>query len=132
MLERLLQFSIRQRWLVVIASMAVAALGLYNYTRLPIDDGPQRSHRATGGPPATAILLTVIAVANPTKRLSGDQNSGLNASSVPANGRAFAVSSACTQMRDRPSAPLAVNATWRPSGETAGPLVSVDCGGAGT
>jgi cobalt-zinc-cadmium resistance protein CzcA len=40
MLERILQFSIRQRWLVVIASMAVAAFGLYNYTRLPIDAVP--------------------------------------------------------------------------------------------
>jgi cobalt-zinc-cadmium resistance protein CzcA len=40
MLERLLQFSIRQRWLVVIASIAVAAFGLYNYTRLPIDAVP--------------------------------------------------------------------------------------------
>lgn len=40
MLERILQFSIRQRWLVVAASTAVAALGLYNYTRLPIDAVP--------------------------------------------------------------------------------------------
>ena len=40
MLERILQFSIRQRWLVVIATMAVAAFGLYNYTRLDIDAVP--------------------------------------------------------------------------------------------
>ncbi len=40
MLERILQFSIRQRWLVVITTMAVAAFGLYNYTRLPIDAVP--------------------------------------------------------------------------------------------
>jgi cobalt-zinc-cadmium resistance protein CzcA len=39
-LERILLFSIRQRWLVVIATMAVAALGLYNYTALSIDAVP--------------------------------------------------------------------------------------------
>ena len=40
MLERILHFSIRQRWLVVIATIAVALWGLYNYTRLPIDAVP--------------------------------------------------------------------------------------------
>jgi len=39
-IERILRFSIRQRWLVVIATLAMAALGLYNYTRLPIDAVP--------------------------------------------------------------------------------------------
>ena len=40
MLERILLFSIRQRWLVIIASVAVAVLGLFNYFRLPIDAVP--------------------------------------------------------------------------------------------
>ena len=40
MLERILHFSIRHRWLVVIATMAAAAFGLYNYARLPIDAVP--------------------------------------------------------------------------------------------
>src|SRR5215203_3191583 len=40
MLERILHFSIRHRALVVIATMAVAAWGLYSYTRLPIDAVP--------------------------------------------------------------------------------------------
>src|SRR5215213_8116381 len=40
MLERILHFSIRHRWVVVITTMAVAAWGLYNYTRLPIDAVP--------------------------------------------------------------------------------------------
>ncbi len=40
MIERILRFSIRQRWLVVIATLAMAAFGLYNYTRLPIDAVP--------------------------------------------------------------------------------------------
>lgn len=39
-IERILRFSIRQRWLVVIATLAMAAFGLYNYTRLPIDAVP--------------------------------------------------------------------------------------------
>ena len=38
--ERILYFSIRHRWLVVIATIAVAAWGLYNYTRLDIDAVP--------------------------------------------------------------------------------------------
>src|SRR5215208_4821735 len=40
MLDRILQFSIRQRWVVVFATLAMAAFGLYNYTRLPIDAVP--------------------------------------------------------------------------------------------
>jgi cobalt-zinc-cadmium resistance protein CzcA len=40
MLERLLQFSIARRWAVVLCAAAVAALGVYNYQRLPIDAVP--------------------------------------------------------------------------------------------
>ncbi|MEO6095419.1 MAG: CusA/CzcA family heavy metal efflux RND transporter [Fibrobacteria bacterium] len=40
MLERILPFSIRHRWLVVLATLAMAAFGLYNYQRLPIDAVP--------------------------------------------------------------------------------------------
>jgi cobalt-zinc-cadmium resistance protein CzcA len=40
MLERVLQFSIRQRWLVLLFTFLVAALGAYNYQRLPIDAVP--------------------------------------------------------------------------------------------
>jgi len=40
MIERLLLFSIRRRWIVLIATFAMAAFGLYNYTRLPIDAVP--------------------------------------------------------------------------------------------
>ncbi|MDQ3421219.1 MAG: efflux RND transporter permease subunit, partial [Acidobacteriota bacterium] len=40
MLERILKFSIAQRWVVLFATLAVAAFGLYNYQRLPIDAVP--------------------------------------------------------------------------------------------
>src|SRR5215211_1076541 len=40
MLERLINFSIRQRWLILIATATIAALGIYNYQRLPIDAVP--------------------------------------------------------------------------------------------
>jgi cobalt-zinc-cadmium resistance protein CzcA len=40
MLERILKFSIRYRWGVLITTGAVAALGLYNFQRLPIDALP--------------------------------------------------------------------------------------------
>lgn len=40
MIDRLLAFSIRQRWLVMLAVLGVAALGVWNFTRLPIDAVP--------------------------------------------------------------------------------------------
>src|SRR5215211_3124618 len=40
MFERIIQFSIRHRGLVVIATLAMAAFGLFNYSRLPIDAVP--------------------------------------------------------------------------------------------
>ena len=40
MLERILRFAIHQRWLVLIAVAGMAALGIYNYQRLPIDAVP--------------------------------------------------------------------------------------------
>ena len=39
-LERTLAFSIRQRWLTVIATAVIAVLGIFNFTRLPIDAVP--------------------------------------------------------------------------------------------
>jgi len=40
MLDTLIQFSIRQRWMVLLVVLGVAALGIYNYQRLPIDAVP--------------------------------------------------------------------------------------------
>ena len=40
MLEHVLRFSIRQRWLVIALALAGAALGIYNYGKLPIDAVP--------------------------------------------------------------------------------------------
>ena len=40
MIDALLAFSIRQRWLVMVGVLAIAALGAWNYTRLPIDAVP--------------------------------------------------------------------------------------------
>ena len=40
MIDAVLAFSIRQRWLVLVASFAVAAFGAWNFTRLPIDAVP--------------------------------------------------------------------------------------------
>lgn len=40
MLEAILHFSIRNRWFVMIAAVGLAALGFYNYQRLPIDAVP--------------------------------------------------------------------------------------------
>ncbi len=40
MINKILAFSIQNRWLVVIAAIAVGALGAWNFTRLPIDAVP--------------------------------------------------------------------------------------------
>ena len=40
MFERLIQFAIEQRWLVLMAVVGMALLGVYNYGRLPIDAVP--------------------------------------------------------------------------------------------
>ena len=40
MLSKLIDLSIRQRWLVLLAVLGVAALGVYNLRRLPIDAVP--------------------------------------------------------------------------------------------
>ncbi len=40
MFDRILRFSIHQRWLIVLAVLGMAALGVYNYQRLPIDAVP--------------------------------------------------------------------------------------------
>ena len=40
MLVRIIDFSIRQRWLVLVATALIATLGAYNYQDLPIDAVP--------------------------------------------------------------------------------------------
>ena len=40
MIDRILAFSVHNRWLVIIAAIAVGALGVWNFTRLPIDAVP--------------------------------------------------------------------------------------------
>ncbi len=40
MLERILKFSIAQRWVILFVTLGVATFGVYNYQRLPIDAVP--------------------------------------------------------------------------------------------
>ncbi|HZC34076.1 MAG TPA: CusA/CzcA family heavy metal efflux RND transporter, partial [Chthoniobacterales bacterium] len=40
MIERIIDFSIRYRWLVLLAALGVAGVGAYNFRRLPIDAVP--------------------------------------------------------------------------------------------
>jgi cobalt-zinc-cadmium resistance protein CzcA len=58
MIDAVLAFSIRQQWLIIIATLAMAALGAWNFTRLPIDAVPditniqvQINTKATGYSP---------------------------------------------------------------------------------
>ncbi len=40
MFERILRFAIEQRWLVLLAVLGMAGVGVYSYQRLPIDAVP--------------------------------------------------------------------------------------------
>src|SRR5215211_4890057 len=40
MLDNLIQLSIRQRWIILLAALAIGAFGVFNYQRLPIDAVP--------------------------------------------------------------------------------------------
>ena len=40
MFERLIRFAIEQRWMVLFVTLAMAAVGIYNYSRLSIDAVP--------------------------------------------------------------------------------------------
>jgi cobalt-zinc-cadmium resistance protein CzcA len=40
MFEKIIRFSIDQRWLVLLMTLGMAALGVYSYQRLPIDAVP--------------------------------------------------------------------------------------------
>jgi len=40
MLDQILRFAINQRWVILLAVLGMAALGIYNYQRLPIDAVP--------------------------------------------------------------------------------------------
>ena len=40
MIDAILSFSIKQRWLVLLAALGIAAFGAWNFTRLPIDAVP--------------------------------------------------------------------------------------------
>ena len=40
MIERIVEFSVRRRWLVLLVTLVAAASGLWSLTRLPIDAVP--------------------------------------------------------------------------------------------
>lgn len=40
MLEKIIHFSIRQRWMVMLVVLGLSALGIYNFNKLPIDAVP--------------------------------------------------------------------------------------------
>ncbi len=40
MLEKIIQFAIRQRWLILVITLGMGAVGIYNYQHLPIDAVP--------------------------------------------------------------------------------------------
>jgi EAL domain-containing protein (putative c-di-GMP-specific phosphodiesterase class I) len=70
MLERLLQFSITRRWAVLLCTAAVAALGVHNYRRLPIDALKMDLsfvRGATTDPDDASLVTAVIAVAHSLK-----------------------------------------------------------------
>src|SRR5207247_1090935 len=66
---------------------------------------------------ATLIRLRLPCAKNPIAEPSGDQNGNV-ASSVPGNTRGVNDRSGRTHSRDGPPPVVAVNASWRPSGDS--------------
>ena len=63
MIDGLLSFAIRQRWLVMIAILAMAGLGAWNFQELPIDAVPDITNvqvqiysRAAGFSPKSPVI----------------------------------------------------------------------------
>ncbi len=40
MFDKLIHFSVNQRWLMMLMALAIAALGIFSYQKLPIDAVP--------------------------------------------------------------------------------------------
>ena len=83
MLEHILQFSIRRRWLVLIGTLGLGAFGLYAYTRLDIDAVPditnvqvQINTEAPGYSPLEAEQRVTFPVETATGLRGGPWNSG--------------------------------------------------------
>ena len=45
MLEQLIAFSIRQRWMMLVLTLGLVALGSWSFTKLPIDATPNTNLR---------------------------------------------------------------------------------------
>ena len=63
MFERLIRFAIEQRWLVIFVTLGVAAIGVYNYTRLAIDAVPDITNvqvQINVGAPGYSPLETAV------------------------------------------------------------------------
>ena len=80
MLEKIIDLSIRNRWLVIIAVTAMAALGVYNYFRLPIDAVPditnvqvQINTEAPGYSPLEAEQRMTFPIENGDGRLAASE-----------------------------------------------------------
>jgi Cu/Ag efflux pump CusA len=58
MFERIIRFAIEQRWLVMVAVLAMAALGVYNYQRLAIDAVPDIKCPSSDQHPGEWLLST--------------------------------------------------------------------------
>ena len=87
---------------------------------VPVERVPARSDSVNTGPPEASTRLSLPSAMNAMCRPSADQN-GLLASSVPASGRALALSSGRTHKTRRPAGPGATSARCLPSGERARP-----------
>src|SRR6516225_11540067 len=81
-----------------------------------------------GGPPPTAIFLSLASAKNAIQRLSGDQN-GSVAFSVPASGCATSESTGRTHNSSLPVVSTKLRTSHRPSGEMVPLLNPTDDGG---
>ena len=58
MFERLIRFAIEQRWLVLFVTLGMAAIGVYNYSRLAIDAVPDIFLAMAAGEANATVELT--------------------------------------------------------------------------
>ena len=58
MFERIIRFSIEQRWLVLLAVFGMAALGIFSYQKLPIDAVPDIFKALAAGEANATVELT--------------------------------------------------------------------------
>ena len=108
MLERILAFSVRQRWLVLLATLAAAVSGAWSLTKLPIDAVPDVTN--------VQVQINAIAPALTPIEIEKQVTFRLKPHSpAPPGSKPHALSRAMASPRSRQSSPIGRTSTLRVS-----------------